>query len=255
VNEQALRLATMPVTAGDGRGTGFVVGPGLLLTCHHVVRGTTRSMVTYEDRQLEIDEVRLPPLAGGEPVADLALLEVAKLPPITSVELDLRPPETGDALWAYGFTDLYPEGDSALFTFEGPSVANGEPLYRLRSSQARPGLSGAPLLNVRTGTVVGVVSRSRGKDTDLGARAVPIESAARLLPGLAAVMSLGWSAAVPDPADEHLRRLIAIHERNVRVLEAQVAGYGALDVPMHKQTQLEDERAELARIRQRLGGR
>jgi hypothetical protein len=40
----------------------------------------------------------------------------------------------------------------------------------------------------------------------------------------------------------------------VRLLETQVAGYGPLDVPMHKQTQLDYERAELARLRSRLEG-
>jgi hypothetical protein len=181
-------------------------------------------------------------------VSDLALLH-ADFSPLPAVELDTTPPRPGDTFYAFGFTDMYLEGDSALFTFEGPSVERGEQLYRLKSAQARPGLSGAPLLSRRTMKVVGVVSRTRDKDSDMGARAVPIEAARPLLPGL---VDSDAPAGRPDDERAHLARLIAIHERNVRVLETQVAAFGQMHVPLHKQTELEDERAELARLRSRL---
>lgn len=38
----------------------------------------------------------------------------------------------------------------------------------------------------------------------------------------------------------------------MRLLETQVTKYGALDVPVHKQTELEDERTELARLQSQL---
>jgi S1-C subfamily serine protease len=248
VNDSELRRSIVRVAAGDATGTGFVVAPGLVLTCHHVVAGAGTPTVWVGSVPTPVDGVTLPPVRDGRPVFDLAVLRAA-LPGLPAVDLDTRAPEPGDELFTFGFTDMYPQGDSALFVFEGPSVERDEPLYRLRSAQARPGLSGAPLLSRRTKRVVGVVSRSRDRDSDLGARAVPIGAARRLLPGLA--------ASVPEPANDdhtHLARLIAIHERNVRLLETQVAGYGALDVPVYKQTQLDDERAELARLRSRLEG-
>lgn len=45
---------------------------------------------------------------------------------------------------------------------------------KLKQGQSRPGLSGAPLLNLRTGGVCGIVKSSRDRDSDLGGRAVPI---------------------------------------------------------------------------------
>jgi hypothetical protein len=204
---------------------------------------------------IPVEHVTLPPLNDGQPACDLALLSAA-LPPLPRVEMDARPPDPGDTFYTFGFTDQYPEGDSALFTFEGPSVERHERLYRLKSAQARPGLSGAPLLSRRTMQVVGVVSRTRNRESDLGARAVPIEAAFRLLPPLLdATAASVASASVVDDDRAHLLRLIAIHERNVRLLETQVAKYGSLDVPVYKQSELEDERAELARLRSRLEGR
>lgn len=248
MNDAELRRSIVRVTAGDATGTGFVVAQGQLLTCQHVVAGAGTRTVWVGSVPTPVDDVTLPPMQADRPVFDLAVLHAA-VPGLPAVDLDTTPPEPGDEFFTFGFTDMYPQGDSALFVFEGPSVERDEQLYRLRSAQARPGLSGAPLLSRRTKRVVGVVSRSRNKDSDLGARAVPIEAALRLLPGLA-------PTAAESANDEraHLARLIAIHERNVRVLETQVAGYGALDVPMYKQTQLDGERAELARLRSRLEG-
>ncbi len=253
MNDADLRASIVRVTA-EGTGTGFVVGPGLILTCHHVVASAKKCAVSVGPASIPVEHVTLPPLNDDQPVCDLALLSAA-LPPMPRVDMDTTAPEPGDTFYTFGFTDQYPEGDSALFTFEGPSVERHERLYRLKSAQARPGLSGAPLLSRRTMRVVGVVSRTRNRETDLGARGVPIEAAFRLLPPLQ--KGTGGSAiptSVVDDDRAHLIKLIAIHERNVRLLETQVAKYGSLDVPTYKQSELEDERAELARLRSRLEG-
>ncbi|MFI7454920.1 hypothetical protein ACIBQX_46140 [Nonomuraea sp. NPDC049714] len=55
----------------------------------------------------------------------------------------------------------------------------------------------------------------------------------------------------PDTNHERLRNLLSIHERNVRILEAQVAKYAG-DAPVHLQTQLEDELKRLEAVRERL---
>jgi S1-C subfamily serine protease len=244
-----LRRSIVRVNDGSGNGTGFVVGPDTVLTCHHVIGdGKDITVVAGSERHL-VNEVTLPPFRAGRPIFDLALLHVA-VPGAPAVVLDDSDPEPGDDLQAFGFTDKYPEGDSALFVFEGPSVEREERLLRLKSAQARPGLSGAPLLSGRTGKVVGVVSRTRNRDSDLGARAVPIALAFRLQPALAP----GVPSRSADNDDSHLTRLVAIHERNVQVLEAQVAGYGPLNVPPYKQNELDHERTELARLRSQLGG-
>jgi hypothetical protein len=246
VRHDELRRSIVRVTTGDGSGTGFVVGPDAVLTCHHVISGGKGISVASGADSFTVSDMTLPPVRGRQPVFDLAVLHVA-VPGVPAVVLDDKAPEPGDHLHTFGFTDHYPQGDSALFVYEGPSMEKDQGLLRLRSAQARPGLSGAPLLSQRTGKVVGVVSRSRGRDSDIGARAVPIELALRLLPALA--HGTETPAATGDP---HIAALVAIHERNVRMLELQVAGYGPLNVPAYKQSELDHERAELVRLRAEL---
>ncbi|MEU6729087.1 hypothetical protein ABZ917_35735 [Nonomuraea wenchangensis] len=55
----------------------------------------------------------------------------------------------------------------------------------------------------------------------------------------------------PDSDIEGLGNLLRIHERNVRILEEQVAKYAG-SAPVHLQTQLEDERDRLEAVRERL---
>jgi len=55
-----------------------------------------------------------------------------------------------------------------------------------------------------------------------------------------------------DAEQEHLERLLAVHERNVRYLEQQEASYAGT-APVHLLTQLEDERAKVEQIRAKLG--
>lgn len=57
-------------------------------------------------------------------------------------------------------------------------------LLTLAWSNVRPGFSGSPLLNLRTGAVCGVVKRTMGEDTLLGGRGVPIEHALEAFPSL-----------------------------------------------------------------------
>jgi hypothetical protein len=52
---------------------------------------------------------------------------------------------------------------------------------------------------------------------------------------------------------EHLERLLAVHERNVRFLEQQEASYAGA-APVHLLTQLEDERAKVEQARAKLRG-
>ncbi|UQU68188.1 serine protease [Couchioplanes caeruleus] len=249
MNAEQLRRTIVRVARADGNGTGFLIGPDLVLTCHHVVRGAERVTLNAGPVTVAVEQVITPP-PGGEG-ADLAVLR-ARLPSLPAAELSAEAPEPGDEVSTFGFTDDYPAGDSAHFVYEGPSYRDDETLYRLRSAQARPGLSGAPLLHARSGKVVGLVSRSRDKGTDLGARAVPVEVAARLFPALVPLAAPG---PAPREDEVHLRRLIAIHENSARLLEEQVAAYGMLNVPPYKRAELEHERAEIERLRALLGRR
>jgi S1-C subfamily serine protease len=62
------------VRAGDGHGTGFFIGPGLLVTNHHVIEGAESFAIEQYDGKLDSAEV-----IASTPVPDIALLRTSAL--------------------------------------------------------------------------------------------------------------------------------------------------------------------------------
>lgn len=158
----------------DGsQGTGFRVAPGLILTCAHVVETAQAQSVpvevTSDGRTVSGRIVAF----FAKPYPDLALLrcDEGQSHPCVYLNADIV---LHDSLYSYGYTDQYPNGDSATFEYEGPTDTGSGALLKLKEGQARPGLSGAPLLNLRTGGVCSIVKSSRDRDSDLGSRAVSV---------------------------------------------------------------------------------
>ena len=176
---ELMRRCTVRVTQGSGHGTGFFVAPGFLLTCAHVVEAAHTHAspveVRWDQRSWRAQIVTF--LAN--PYPDLALLHIEDVQDNPCVYLH-RDVNVGHDLYSYGYTDDYPNGDSATFAYEGPTGTE-QPLLKLKAGQARPGLSGAPLLNLRTGAVCGIVRTSRDRESDLGGRAVPTAAILSLL--------------------------------------------------------------------------
>jgi hypothetical protein len=161
----------LSVTGGQGHGTGFFVAPKTILTCAHVVKGANSKPINvwWQNQSFTAAIARLP--EDTEKV-DLALLELRdSIPTHSYLYLD-QVVELGDRLYSFGYTDEYPNGDSSTFEHEG-FTGDNPPLIKFKAGQVRPGLSGSPLLNQRTGKICGIVKRSRDRSTDLGGRAVP----------------------------------------------------------------------------------
>jgi len=178
--------STVRIQVGNTHGTGFFVTNGLILTCAHVVKdaGSQEIKAYWQDLSflVTIQELR------SEFHLDLAWLQFSNaIPGIVGVELDAEDPQLGDALYAYGYPQSYSEGDSATFEYEGESLKNDSPLYKLKAGQVDFGLSGAPLFNQRTGKVCGIVNLSRQTNSDLGGRAVPVKVIFSQLPELKAL--------------------------------------------------------------------
>jgi NACHT domain/Trypsin-like peptidase domain len=178
--DDLLRRCTVRIVTAKASGTGFFVAPGQILTCAHVVETSQNDaaglQVIWEGQDHRAKLVTLLP----NPYPDLALLHVDLLQhPCVYLH---RQVDLGEELYSYGYTDEYP-GDSALFMYEGPTDEH-HPLLKLRDSQVRPGLSGAPLLNTRTGGVCGVVKRSRDRHSSAGGRAVPVSTVLDQFPAL-----------------------------------------------------------------------
>jgi hypothetical protein len=179
------------------RGSGFFIAPGVLVTCSHVVTAIT---ATAEVEVLWHDNAYACIVQHMFDQEDLAVLIIDGIH-VTPV-LALPNVQIGDSLFAHGFPDAGAIADSATFVYEGPSFPG--PLLKLKAGEARWGMSGSPLLNLRTGGVCAILKRTRGVGTSLGGRAVPIATLFSLLPDIAAkhrrfhAMSDTWLRELAD---------------------------------------------------------
>jgi len=176
---ELLRRCTVRLSVSGGHGTGFFVAPGTILSCAHVVKlaqEAGKSVTAYWNGQSYTASIERY-LAETHPelqmlYPDLALLKVDKLSDHPCVYLH-EEAHLGDKFYSYGYIDDYKGGDSSTFENEGWTDER-KLLLKLKAGQAQAGLSGSPVLNLRTGGVCGVMKRSRGTDSDLGGRAVPV---------------------------------------------------------------------------------
>lgn len=152
----------------SNRGTGFFIAPGLVATCNHVVEKADGQVeVVWRGAKLRGTMLPDPALAAR----DLALLQVTDSPVDSPcVRLDTTACDPFTECFGYGFSDLRPAGDPITVVAEG---ATGDALLKLKDGQVRPGLSGSPLLNLRTGNVCGIIKRTRDRNTALGGLAIP----------------------------------------------------------------------------------
>jgi HEAT repeat protein len=170
------------VPGKTGHGTGFFVAPGLILTFAHVVKaaqfGISSIEVYWNGQSYSVQITKL----LEDP--DLALLQ-ANLSdhPCVYLNEEVNP---FDALYSYGYPDDHINGDPATFTLEGKAGKQGEQL-KFKTGQVRPGLSGAPLLNVRTGYACGVVQLTRDRSIDMGGRAIPASVVFQVFPEVIAL--------------------------------------------------------------------
>ena len=194
------------------RGTAFFVGSRTLLTCAHVVAvpGDKRVVLFAPCDSPDLPEgsghangeiMELPVTVAARhpdvenppdayPLPDIAVLQVSatvRWLPRSTAWLDISAP--GDDLYAFGYTDEYKLGQAlgypARFQPAGKAqVDEGDPhlVWRMKGDRVRPGLSGAPVLDLSTGRVVGVVKRSQDTSQPLGAFFVPMADILPLLP-------------------------------------------------------------------------
>jgi tetratricopeptide (TPR) repeat protein len=124
----------------------------------------------------------IPDLEEGYPDFALLAVDIREHP---CVLVDEELPTFNDSFQAYGFPK---EGGSVvptpvLLSYRGLKGHSAAPYLDLAADKVKPGMSGAALLNLRTGGVCGILVATRGEYSTDGGFAVP------------------WSAVAPDLAD------------------------------------------------------
>ncbi|MEU5462715.1 serine protease [Streptomyces althioticus] len=195
---------TVRVSSASNSGTGFFVAPGQVITCAHVVAEAHRKSEVIHVEVVDAKHVATvrfvcprPPHVPAQipdpyPWHDVAWLQIDFTRHPCALLDDQEPSlaNPADTGWAHGFTDRFESHifrpASASFVFEGPANGIGDDGRRwvLKSGQASPGLSGAPLLNVSTNKVFGILTRTRDAFSDLGAWSVHVSEALRKVPEL-----------------------------------------------------------------------
>ncbi|UIE38422.1 HEAT repeat domain-containing protein [Leptodesmis sichuanensis] len=172
--EDLLRQCTVKITVLGGWGTGFFVAPGLILTCAHVVRKAADLQVTvvYPTRESPL-LATVKAQADDRKTLDLALVELTE--PLLAhpcVLLDEEAVAIGQALYSYGYLESYANAAPVHPVNEG-LTGDTPPLLKLQGAQVEKGISGAALLNLKTGKVCGMVKETRAAGFDLGGGAIP----------------------------------------------------------------------------------
>ena len=173
--EDLLQQCTVKITipGQSGWGTGFFVTPELILTCVHVTKKAEGQLVQVQWQNQESWAQATVERALSDPY-DLALLRVTVLVNLTPtcVYLD-EEVKSRDPLYLFGYPDEGDiQGEPRTFNCDGITGSKiGSILFNL--GQVRPGMSGSPLLNQRTGKVCGMVKFTRDRSIDLGGGAIP----------------------------------------------------------------------------------
>jgi len=194
--ELLVRDCTVQVI-GEARGTGFFVAPGIVVTCAHVIGNQTRPTVRWErNGQQAVEVIASEParvIAHAEhPIRnldglypDIALIEVPGLSGHPCVAVDDEWPQDPDTFYVCGYPR---EGDAELLTpvrlrYRGMHGTDPAAYLDLAGDTIKPGMSGAAVLNLRTGAVCGMlVATKHPKQADGG-------------------LAVLWGAAKDDLAD------------------------------------------------------
>ena len=195
------------LTAGGWlpQGTAFYIGCRTLLTCAHVIPHGSEVRVVmflatdspghradgelawipvsydrYPDEEVPVDPYPFP---------DVAVLHIpdgfSRLPASVAGLDDTTP---GDDLYAVGFTDEWIRGQvfgyPARFRTVGPVplADSASTIWRMQGDRVRPGLSGAPVMDMATGRVVGMIKRSQDIELSIGAFFTSIRDILPLIP-------------------------------------------------------------------------
>jgi len=188
--------ARLDTDAGP-QGTAFFVAPGYAVTAAHVVGGAEGLLVRLSERsdswQGHVADSR-PPFtdeiasASLYPAPDIALIKIDEGPDHACALLGRRLPDSGVRVMVRGHTRTYSpqevtaETETFRLTGDLETSDPGCTLLKLGLGEATLGMSGAPVLEMSTGEVVGMLRTTRGLRSNLGGWVVPADLIRSLWP-------------------------------------------------------------------------
>jgi energy-coupling factor transporter ATP-binding protein EcfA2 len=206
--EDLLQQCTVKISVPRQRGwgTGFFVTPNLILTCTHVVNGIQGKVIQVQLPKQNTTAQACVESSFPEPF-DISLLRVDLPKNINTICVYLDEDiQSRDPLYTFGYPDQdFPYGCPVTFSCEG-FTGDEPPLIKFASGQVRPGMSGSPLLNQRTGRVCGIVKFTRDRSIDLGGGAITSKTIFSKFPKLALdnqefhKSNLPWIGLLPQPS-------------------------------------------------------
>ena len=199
-------------------GSGFFVGPGLVMSCAHVVadsaRAAVRESVAVEWQGLSFaGSIRAAApergSSGSWPYPDLCLIELGEVPPEQPwvVLGDFR--EIDDLeVYLAAFTSQHgarPRLEGRSARLGGPVYEEGGRVWEITGLAVVPGMAGGPVVDLRSGLVCAIAKATRDSRALMGGHVIPASAIRDAFPDVwwrnQAERSRRWSAAqqgLPD---------------------------------------------------------
>jgi hypothetical protein len=213
------------------RGNGFFVAPNLVLTCAHVVKGMDNIFVNWRGNNYLTQLHKILPNPYPEKelkiFPDIALVKVIMQEDHPCVLLE-EGYDPNDDLYAFGCTQDRPTGDPVTLRAEGYAGFSEIPdsdqrLLKFKDGVIPYGMSGSPVLNLRTGTVCGMVKRTRDMANPLGGYAIRAEAILEHYPELCEIQDQfhkkhpAWLSAIGRYSSATLHHWLAWEEERRRM--------------------------------------
>ena len=216
----------------DSQGSGWIYGPNLVVTNHHVIEGLADPITVRPVGRGPLTGIVL----GSDPGNDIALLRVDGLLG-TPLLLEEVTPQLGELCVAIGTPHSYRESAS-LGIISGLSRqirnSDGSVIEEMIQTDAsvNPGNSGGPLVNIH-GRVLGINTMGPAETVNM---AVPAETIAHVVPELlehGAVLrsSIGISIAVMQLEGENgIRQIVTVRKIKEPANQALESGDVLLEI-------------------------
>ena len=170
-------------------GTGFIVGTDLVVACAHEVEGPIGSsiqIITFDANVRAATVIAKHPEKstnrGVYDSPDIAVVRLDEAVPNHSAALAQSFPSSGSAIVGFGYTrdmdKAQTHRDTVLLTIVGRA---GEGLMKVQGDRIPAGLSGAPLLDKRSGAVIGMIKGSKAYSATEGGWAIPAATIADIV--------------------------------------------------------------------------